>query len=119
MASTNQPVKDWPTNPNVPWSLQHVQNWCKAKFGGKADPACIFVKLMEKVGELAEEIRLNKDVTKIGTEAADCVIVLCHLLNCYGLSLQNCVKLKMQINIARQWTVRPDGTADHVKEGGE
>ena len=49
-------------------------------------------------------------------EAADVVIVLCHLAGSMDMDLGAAIEAKMEVNRARQWRLSGNGTGYHVKE---
>jgi hypothetical protein len=57
-----------------------------------------------------------KQPDKIPVEAADVLIVLYGVAHMRGFDLHQQVNHKMEINRARKWTPRGDGTGYHVKE---
>tara|TARA_Y100000593_G_scaffold24510_2_gene48856 strand:+ start:591 stop:911 length:321 start_codon:yes stop_codon:yes gene_type:complete len=70
----------------------------------------------EEMDELVEAIQLKSDSARVTSEAADVVIVLCHLAATLNIDLWEAVENKMIINRRRQWESRGDGTAQHKKD---
>ena len=62
------------------------QRWHESRFDGGVDLAATFRKLGEEVGELGEALiaigadLTGRDAVKIEEEAADCAIVLAHIV---------------------------------------
>lgn len=67
-----------------------------------------FMKLVEEVGELSEVIRKDKRMIdkeikdSIEEELYDVLYYICALANCYDIDLEECHKLKSELN-KRKW----------------
>tara|TARA_R100000808_G_C2112571_1_gene126212 strand:+ start:582 stop:881 length:300 start_codon:yes stop_codon:yes gene_type:complete len=70
----------------------------------------------EEMDELQDAINLSVYPETIVEEAADVVIVLCHLAATMDRSLWDAVERKMKTNRQRIWKSRGNGTAQHTED---
>lgn len=66
----------------------------------RRDPVNTAIKLSEEVAELLHALYVDGDV---GTEVADCLILLLDIAHLEGVDVDTQFKLKMAINSNRQW----------------
>ena len=98
---------------SVSESQQSICDWAEKIFGPVADPRALVTRAMTEMKELDEAV-VDRDLSEIGREAADVMILLYRLVDQFGLDLDHEVQAKMAINRARQWSAKGDGTGSHV-----
>lgn len=103
--------------PEPTWS-QAIADWQLHTFG-PCDPVRAWSRFEEELEELIDaDCPPSEPDAKLADEAADVVITLVAWLKSRtGLDLAEAVERKMQVNRARKWDVRGDGTGYHVKPG--
>ena len=85
-----------------------LQNFIKEKDYKPELKEKYFMKLVEEVGELSEVIRKEKRMNRhdikgsIEEELYDVLYYVCALANCYDIDLEECHKLKSEVN-ERKW----------------
>ena len=94
-------------------SQQSICDWAEKIFGPVADPRALVTRAMTEMKELDEAV-VDRDLSEIGREAADVMILLYRLVDQFGLDLDHEVQAKMAINRARQWSAKGDGTGSHI-----
>src|SRR4051812_5220400 len=98
-------------------TIRGIQEWGVDTFG-VPDPYRAFTKLVEEVGELSVAIR-KQGPDEVAEEIADVIVTAIHCGSSGQVrDIQTAVNRKMARNRARTWTLRGDGTADHLEEGG-
>ena len=86
-------------------------DWAEQTFGPVSDPASLVERaLVEMLGEAVQD----RDISEIGKEAADVLILLYRLADQFDLDLDQEVQAKMSINRSRTWVSKGDGTGSHV-----
>jgi hypothetical protein len=105
--------------PRRTWS-EAITDWQLATFG-PVTPERAWGRFDEEFNELVDaDCEPTEPPEKIAEEAADVVITFAAWVRARtGLDLAAAVERKMQIDRAREWNVRPDGTGYHVKGGAE
>lgn len=98
---------------NVTESQQSICDWAEGIFGPVADPRALVTRAMMEMKELDEAV-VDRDLSEIGREAADVMILLYRLVDQFGLDLDREVQAKMAINRARKWSAKGDGTGSHI-----
>ncbi|WP_210402205.1 nucleotide pyrophosphohydrolase [Thalassospira sp. MCCC 1A03138] len=98
---------------NVTESQQSICDWAEGIFGPVADPRALVTRAMMEMKELDEAVA-DRDLSEIGREAADVMILLYRLVDQFGLDLDREVQAKMAINRARKWSAKGDGTGSHI-----
>lgn len=68
---------------------------------------------MLEMHELGDAID-QRDLSEIGKEAADVMILLYRLMDQFGLELGAQCDEKMAINRSRNWQSKGDGTGSHI-----
>ena len=94
-------------------SQQSICDWAEKIFGPVADPRALVTRAVTEMKELDEAV-VDRDLSEIGREAADVMILLYRLVDQFGLNLDHEVQAKMAINRARQWSAKGDGTGSHI-----
>ncbi len=98
---------------SVSESQQSICDWAEKIFGPVAYPRALVTRAMTEMKELDEAV-VDRDLSEIGREAADVMILLYRLVDQFGLDLDHEVQAKMAINRARQWSAKGDGTGSHI-----
>lgn len=98
---------------SVSESQQSICDWAEKIFGPVADPRALVTRAVTEMKELDEAV-VDRDLSEIGREAADVMILLYRLVDQFGLDLDHEVQAKMAINRARQWSAKGDGTGSHI-----
>ena len=98
---------------NMSESQQSICDWAEGIFGPVADPRALVARAMLEMKELDEAVA-DRDISEIGREAADVLILLYRLADQCGRDLDGEVQGKMAINRARKWSAKGDGTGSHV-----
>ena len=88
-------------------------DWAEQTFGPVSDPASLVDRALLEMQELGEAVDA-RDVSEIGKEAADVLILLYRLADQFDLDLDQEVQAKMAINRSRTWVSKGDGTGSHV-----
>jgi len=84
------------------------------KNGGSGTPFSAYERTRKEMMELGQEL-IAEDYDSASEELADVVICLNLLASKIGCSLQNEVRVKMDINEVRKWEVGEDGTFFFVR----
>ncbi|CAM3520385.1 MazG-like family protein [Thalassospira profundimaris] len=88
-------------------------DWAEQTFGPVSDPASLVERALLEMQELGEAVQ-DRDISEIGKEAADVLILLYRLADQFNLDLDQEVQAKMAINRSRTWVSKGDGTGSHV-----
>ncbi|WP_235284952.1 MazG-like family protein [Thalassospira sp. HJ] len=88
-------------------------DWAEQIFGPVRDPASLVERASVEMKELGEAVEA-RDVSEVGKEAADVLILLYRLADQFGLDLDQEVQAKMAINRSRTWVSKGDGTGSHL-----
>jgi NTP pyrophosphatase (non-canonical NTP hydrolase) len=92
-----------------------ITGWAIKTFGPPSSMKKIVDRFVEEVIELDTKASKEKpDIEAIKDECADCLIVLVQVASVCGFSLAHAVDKKMEVNRARKWALKGDGTAQHV-----
>lgn len=94
------------------WTFEKIGHWAIQTFG-EPKPMTAAARANEEMAELLMHVAKG-EMGKASVEAADVVIVLCHLAASAGIDLQAVISEKMEINVARRWNVA-GGVGYHVK----
>ncbi len=93
-------------------TIKNIQNYLREKYK-KMKPTELknteryFLKLIEEVGELAEDIRKNKRMEgkeikgTVEEELSDVLYYILMIANTYDIDLEECFKLKEKLNSER------------------
>lgn len=98
----------------TPETQASIAKWAQDTFGPVSAPRVLIERAQLELDELLEALTTG-DVSQIGAETADVLIILYRLLEMYGLDTQVEVTQKMQKNRARCWRTKGDGTGSHIK----
>ncbi|PKR50547.1 DUF550 domain-containing protein [Thalassospira marina] len=90
-----------------------ICRWADETFGPVADPVALVDRAMMEMQELREAVEA-RDLSEIGKESADVMILLYRLVEQFGLDLLDQTGAKMAINRNRTWRAKGDGTGSHV-----
>ena len=96
--------------------LFEVSEWARETFG-PVEPIRAVVRANEEMAELLKAAccaTSEADLEKMAEEAADVVIVLCHLAGALHIDLGWAIEKKMVTNRLRKWRVDGDGTGYHI-----
>lgn len=97
--------------------LNDVTEWARQTFG-TATPTRAAVRANEEMAELLKAACADwRERDKIMEEAADVVIVLCHLAGSLDEDLGRAIEKKMAKNRLRTWRLDGDGAGYHVAAG--
>lgn len=107
--------------PDLDWNnLRQVQleitRWAQETFPHRTDHHATYKLNMEEIPELMMH-KKEKGTENIGTELADCFILLLDLGSLWGVDVAQAIEKKMRVNYARQWNMDANGIAQHVKIG--
>src|SRR6266513_5718313 len=95
-------------------TIRSIQTWGLDTFGA-SDTLAAFAKLVEEVGELSVAIR-REGPDQMAEEIADVIVTAIHCGSggrCIR-DIQTALNAKMVINRNREWSLKGDGTGDHV-----
>lgn len=104
--------------PDINWNdMSQVQaeitRWAQEKFPHRTDHHAIHKLMVEEIPEMAMHKKEHGTGT-IGTELADCFILLFDLASLWKVDMAHAIFEKMQINYARQWAQDENGIMQHV-----
>jgi NTP pyrophosphatase (non-canonical NTP hydrolase) len=91
-----------------------IADWAEQTFGPVSDPEVLVKRADTELQELLEAVQ-SGDISEIGKETADVIILLMRLLEQSGLDFGDELNRKMQENRARSWISKGDGTGTHIK----
>lgn len=91
-----------------------VSAWAEDTFGPASDSSVLVIRAETELQELLEAVN-EGNISEIGKETADVVILLMRLLEQNGLDLTDEINKKMLVNRARYWRPKGDGTGSHIK----
>jgi hypothetical protein len=114
--------------PDINWNdLSQVQaeitRWASEQFPHRTDYHAFYKLMMHEIPELAVH-KKERGVGTIGTELADCFILLLDLASLWKVDIAHAIFEKMQINYDRVWEKDENGIMQHVparkasREGG-
>lgn len=104
--------------PDINWNdMSQVQaeitRWAQDRFPHRTDHHAIHKLMVEEIPEMAMHKKEHGTGT-IGTELADCFILLFDLASLWKVDMAHAIFEKMQINYARQWAQDENGIMQHV-----
>ena len=92
-----------------------IVTWAIETFGQPKDVKTIVDRFITEAIELdTKAAKPLINIPDIQDECADCLIVLYQVAAACGFNLNRAVDYKMQINRARKWELKGDGTAQHI-----
>lgn len=105
--------------PDINWNdMSQVQaeitRWAQERFPHRTDHHAIHKLMVEEIPEMAMHKKEHGTGT-IGTELADCFILLFDLASLWKVDMAHAIFEKMQINYARQWQMDDNGIMQHTK----
>lgn len=103
----------------VVWSMiddvqREITRWADEQFPGRTDHQTVFKLMVHEIPELMTH-KKEKGTEDIGTELADCFILLMDLASMWGVNLTDAIRAKMEINYRRTWERDAHGIMQHVK----
>lgn len=104
---------------NIVWgrfddAQREITRWADEQFPGRTDHQTLFKLVMHEVPELLVHKKEN-GVEGIGTELADCFILLLDLASMWDVNIVEAIRAKMEINYRRIWERDTHGIMQHVK----
>ena len=95
-----------------------ISDWATRTFGYPKSLKVSIDRMLDEVEELKKLDYKSSEANfdKVADECADIYITMCQVMNVMGYNLHACVNHKMQINRARKWKLKGDGTGQHIKE---
>jgi len=91
-----------------------IAKWAEDTFGPAHNPAVLVKRADIELQELLEAVEAQ-DITEIGKETADVIILLLRILEQHGLNFEEEITNKMHENRKRNWLPKGDGTGKHIK----
>lgn len=106
--------------PDINWNdmgqvQDEITRWAQERFPHRTDHHAIHKLMVEEIPEMAMHKKEHGTGT-IGTELADCFILLFDLASLWKVDMAHAIFEKMQINYARQWERDVHGIMQHVEE---
>jgi NTP pyrophosphatase (non-canonical NTP hydrolase) len=104
--------------PLINWNnLREVQaeitRWANEKFPHRTDHQAIYKLVVEEIPELMIH-KKEEGNHRIGTELADCFILLLDLASMWRVDIGQAIQEKMEINYDRSWDMDVNGIHQHV-----
>lgn len=93
---------------------QEITRWADEQFPGRTDHQTIYKLVVHEIPELMTH-KKEKGTAGIGTELADCFILLMDLASMWGVDLTEAIRDKMETNYQRTWERDAHGIMQHVK----
>lgn len=90
-----------------------ITRWATEQFPHRTDHHAIFKLMVEEIPELAMH-KKEKGTEEIGTELADCFILLLDLASLWEVDVVEAIRSKMAINYERTWNADVNGIMQHV-----
>lgn len=105
--------------PDINWNdmsqvQEEITRWAQERFPHRTDHHAIHKLMVEEIPEMAMHKKEHGTGT-IGTELADCFILLFDLASLWKVDMAHAIFEKMRINYARQWNMDENGIMQHVK----
>lgn len=92
-----------------------ISDWATKTFGYPKSTKVSVDRMLDEVNELKRLEPYNDFAyEKVADECADIYITMCQVMSTIGFDLHSCVNHKMEINRARKWKIKGDGTGQHV-----
>ena len=109
------------SSPQVPviWCMiddvqREITRWADEQFPGRTDHQTVFKLMVHEIPELMTH-KKEKGIEGIGTELADCFILLMDLASMWEVNLTDAIRAKMEVNYQRTWERDAHGIMQHVK----
>lgn len=90
-----------------------ITRWADEQFPGRTDHQTVFKLMVHEIPELMTH-KKEKGTAGIGTELADCFILLMDLASMWGVDLTEAIRAKMETNYQRTWERDTHGIYQHV-----
>lgn len=102
----------------VNWNLfddvqREITRWADEQFPGRTDHQTVFKLVVHEVPELMIH-KKEKGLEGIGTELADCFILLMDLASMWNVNVMEAIRTKMKVNYQRIWERDAHGIMQHV-----
>lgn len=92
-----------------------IHRWANTTFPDREPDSSLLKLVMEEIPELLQH-KKKRGLEDIGTEWADCIILLLDLARIWNIDIPSALYAKMLINIGRQWTRDPGtGFYNHLE----
>lgn len=106
------------TPPKIDWNSlldvqQEIHRWASESFPQRTAFQALSKLVLHEIPELLTHEK-EHGLATIGTELADCFILLMDLASIWKVDLDDAIYLKMQINYKRQWTIGEGGLMQHI-----
>lgn len=92
---------------------EEITRWAQGQFPHRTDHHAIHKLMVEEIPEMVMHKKEHGTGT-IGTELADCFILLFDLASLWKVDMAHAIFEKMQINYARQWEMDNNGIMQHL-----
>lgn len=105
-------------NPEIDWTSinavqEEIHRWASQQFPHRTSFEALTKLVMHEVPELLIHEK-EKGIDTIGTELADCFILLMDLASIWNVNLPRAIRAKMEINYNRTWRIGAGGLMQHV-----
>ncbi len=106
------------TPPDIDWNnlraaQDEITRWATEQFPHRTDHHAIHKLMVEEIPEMAMH-KKEKGTEEIGTELADCLILLLDLASLWEVDVVDALRAKMEINYLRKWDQDANGIMQHV-----
>lgn len=91
-----------------------ITRWATETFPHRTDHHALYKLVLQEVPELLTH-KKEKGTEDIGTELADCFILLLDLASLWEVDVVDAIRAKMAVNYARKWTQDENGIMQHIK----
>jgi phosphoribosyl-ATP pyrophosphohydrolase len=90
-----------------------ISDWAVETFGDTGTNLSVAIRANEEMAELLAALSRDDNDVKAVIEAADVVITFARLFVRFGLSLQDVIDCKMELNRKREWDLDGHGHGYH------
>lgn len=106
--------------PDIDWNdlraaQDEITRWASEQFPHRTDHHAIHKLMVEEIPEMAMH-KKEKGTEAIGTELADCLILLLDLASLWEVDVVEALRTKMKTNYARQWKMDNNGIMQHTPD---
>lgn len=99
------------------WVQAEITRWATEQFPHRTDHQAIYKLMVHEIPEMMTH-RKERGTEDIGTELADCFILLLDLASLWGVDAAEAIRAKMAINYGRTWEADANGIMQHVPGAG-
>ena len=96
------------------WTQKEITKWAVSTFGAPEDIGIILNRAGAEFDEAVLAYYEGASGEVVVEELADTYIIMCQFAEHLGFDLLEFVQDKMQVNLVRAWSIKGDGTAQHV-----